>query len=203
MKSPELQRVDFSKSHKDLYSATSKVKEVLADKATFLSVEGKGEPGGAAFQSAIGQLYSLAYTTKFMLKYSGKIDFAVGKLECLWQTDKLDAIPREEWPWQMIIRIPDGVTESDLKKARREIQEKRHLDTSAVRRWTWREGRCLQVLHVGPYDEVGGTFRQLDECAGSMGLQTKCPGHEIYLSDPGRVAPAKLKTIIRLPVARA
>jgi hypothetical protein len=202
MKSPELQRVDFSKSHKDLYSATSKVKEVLADKATFLSVEGKGEPGGAAFQSAIGQLYSLAYTTKFMLKHDGKIDFAVGKLECLWQMDKLEAIPRAEWPWQLIIRIPDQVTESDLKKARQQILEKRRLDTSAVHLWTWKEGRCVQVLHVGPYDQVADSFQQLDEYARSMGLRTRCPGHEIYMNDPGRVAPAKLKTIIRLPVAR-
>jgi hypothetical protein len=203
MKSREPQKVDFSKSHKDLYSATSKVKEILADKASFLSFEGKGEPGGTAFRSAIQQLYSLAYTTKFMLKNAGKIDFAVGRLECLWQMDKLEGIPREEWPWQLIIRIPGQVTEADLKKARLEVLERRHLDTAAVRRWTWKEGRCVQVMHVGPYDQVADSFRQLDEHARSLGLQTRCPGHEIYMNDPGRVAPAKLKTIIRLPVAGA
>jgi hypothetical protein len=203
MKSPEREKIDFSKSHKDLYSATSKVKEVLADKATFLSFEGRGEPGGTAFQSAIQQLYSLAYTTKFMLKNSGKIDFGVGKLECLWYMENPEAIPRTEWTWQLIVRIPDQVTESDLKKARREILERRQLDTSAVRRWTWKEGRCVQILHVGPYDEVGATFQQLDEYARSKRLQTRSPGHEIYISDPGRVAPARLKTIVRLPVAQA
>jgi hypothetical protein len=202
MKSPELRKFDLSKSHKDLYTATSKVKEVMADKATFLSFEGKGEPGGAAFQSAIQQLYSLAYTTKFMLKNGGKIDFAVGRLECLWQMDKLEAVPREEWPWQLIIRIPDQVTEADLQKARREVLERRHLDTAPVRRWTWKEGWCVQIMHVGPYDQVADSFRQLDEHASSVGLQTRCPGHEIYMNDPGRAAPAKLKTIVRLPVAR-
>ncbi len=203
MRSPELERIDFAKSHKDLYSATSKVKEILAGKATFLSFEGRGEPGGSAFQSGIEQLYSLAYTTKFMLKNSGKIDFGVGKLECLWHMDNLESIPRTEWPWQLIVRIPDQVTEGDLKKARLEIQQRRHLDTSAVRRWTWKEGRCVQVLHVGPYDEVGATFQQLDEYARSRGLQARSPGHEIYISDPGRVAPAKLKTLVRLPVGGA
>jgi len=203
MKSPELEKIDFSRSHKDLYTATGKVKEIRADKATFLLFEGRGEPGGAAFQSGIEQIYSLAYTTKFMLKNSGKIDFAVSKLECLWPMEKLETIPRAEWPWQLIVRIPGQVTESDLKKARQEILERRRLDTSAVRRWTWEEGRCVQILHVGPYDEVGGTFQQLDEHAKSMGLRTTCPGHEIYISDPRRVAPDKLKTIIRLPVIRA
>lgn len=201
MKGPEKQKVDFSRSHKALYTATTKVKEVMADKATFLSLEGKGEPGGAAFQSAIGQLYSLAYTTKFMLKHSGKIDFAVGKLECLWPMEKLDAIPRAEWPWQLLIRIPDQVTGSDLKKARQEVLERRGLDTSAVRRWIWKEGRCMQIMHVGPYDQVARAFQQLDGYVRSMGLQTKSPGHEIYMNDPARVPPARLKTIVRLPVS--
>ncbi len=201
MKRHELEKIDFSRSHKELYSAASRVKEVLADRGTFLSIEGRGEPGGEAFRSAIEQLYSLAYTAKFKLKNSGKIDFAVSRLECLWQMEKLEAIPRAEWPWQLIVRIPDQVTESDLKKARQEVLERRRLDTSAVCRWSWKEGRCVQVLHVGPYDQVGGTFQKLDECAKSMGLQTKCPGHEVYINDPRRVAPAKLKTIVRLPVA--
>ncbi len=193
-------KVDFSKTHKELYSATSKVKEVMAEKATFLSVKGRGEPGGAAFQAAIAQLYSLAYATRFMLKKAGEIDFGVGRLECLWQMDEMEGIPREEWPWRLVIRIPDLVTEADLKKARLEVLERRHLDTSAVRRWTWKEGRCVQIMHVGPYDQVADAFRRLDEHATSTGLETGCPGHEIYMNDPGRVAPEKLKTIVRLPV---
>ena len=80
MKSSKLEKIDLAKMHKDLYSATLKIKEVKADKAVFLSFSGRGEPGGPAFQAAIQQLYSLAYTTKFMLKNEGKLDFAVGKL---------------------------------------------------------------------------------------------------------------------------
>jgi hypothetical protein len=201
MKSPQLAKVDFAKSHKDLYAASLKIKEVKADKATFLSFTGKGEPGGPAFQEAIQQLYSLAYTAKFMLKFAGKLDFAVSKLECLWHMQNPETLPRSEWTWQLLIRIPDAVTATDIKKAGKELLEKKQIDTSKVTRWTWKEGRCVQLMHVGPYDEVGKSYQQLDDYAGGMGLATTCPGHEIYISDPRRVAPSKLKTLVRLPVS--
>jgi hypothetical protein len=203
MKNPKLQRIDFAKTHKDLYTATSKIKEIQAGKATFLSIEGQGEPGGPAFQSAIQQMYSLAYTTKFMLKNAGKLDFGVSRLECLWHGEDMDRTPKSEWHWQLLIRIPEAVTETHLKQAREEIRKRRDLDASAVRRWSWAEGRCLQVMHVGPYDEVGKVYKSLDEFAKAEGLATDCPGHEIYISDPRRVAPARLKTIVRLPVKKS
>jgi hypothetical protein len=201
MKSPELEKIEFAKTHKDLYSATSKIKEVDAERATFLSIEGQGEPGGAAFQSAIERMYSMAYTTKFSLKKAGKLDFGVSRLECLWHGDDFEHTPRSQWRWQLLIRIPNAVTEKDLKLARAEIREKRGIDASAVKRWTWAEGRCIQVLHVGPYDKLGRTYSGLDEFARASGLATACPGHEIYISDPRRVPPAKLKTIVRLPIS--
>jgi hypothetical protein len=202
MKKPELDKIDFARTHKDLYTATSKIKEVRAEKATFLSFNGQGAPGGPAFQSAIQQLYGLAYTTKFMLKNAGKLDFGVSRLECLWPDMDMERKPKSEWRWQLLMRIPGAVTESHLKQAREEIRERRDLDTSAVKRISWAEGRCLQLMHVGPYDEVGKAYKALDDFARSAGSATTCPGHEIYISDPRRVAPAKLKTIIRLPVRR-
>lgn len=202
MKNPKLQKIDFAKTHRDLYTATLKIKEVRAAKATFLSVEGQGEPGGPAFQSAIQQMYSLAYTTKFLLKNAGKLDFGVSRLECLWHGEDMDRVPKSEWRWQLLIRIPEAVTETHLKQAREEIRKRRDLDTSAVRRWSWAQGRCLQVMHVGPYDEVGKVYKSLDEFAKAQGLATTCPGHEIYISDPRRVAPARLKTIVRLPIRK-
>jgi hypothetical protein len=199
MKKPEVEKIDFSKTHKDLYSATSKIKEVHAEQATFLSVGGTGEPGGPAFQSAIERMYSLAYTTKFMLKKAGRLDFGVSRLECLWHGHDFENTPKSQWRWQLLIRIPGAVTEKDLLLAREVIRNKRGLDTSAATRWTWTEGPCVQVLHVGPYDKVGKTFGELDDFARSRGLATAGPGHEIYISDPRRVIPAKLKTIVRLP----
>ncbi len=196
-----LEKIDFSKIHRDLYTATPKPKEVTAARATFLSVEGMGEPGGAAFQAAIQQLYNLAYTLKFMLKQEGKLDFAVGRLECLWNIENIDETPRSEWRWQLILRIPDAVTAGDLKKARAEVLRKSRLDTSGVQRWTWKEGRCVQRMHVGPYGEAAESFRQLDAFAAEKGLVASCPAHEIYVSDPRRVPPSRLKTIVRLPVS--
>lgn len=202
MKNLKLEKIDFTRTHRDLYTATSKIKEVLAAKATFMSIEGRGEPGSSAFQSAIQQMFSLAYTTKFMLKNDGKLDFGVARLECLWTDMDVDRKPRSEWRWQLLIRIPGAATEAHLKKAREEVRKQRDLDTSAVKRLNWAEGRCLQVMHVGPYDVVGKVYKALDEFAGARGLATAGPGHEIYISDPRRVAPAKLKTIIRLPVRK-
>ncbi len=201
MKRPKVDKIDFSKAHRDLYTATPNAKELTAAKATFLSREGKGEPGGAAFQEAIQQLYSLVYTAKFMLKHSGKLDFAVSKLECLWHTENIEETPRSEWRWQLLIRIPDSLTAGDLKRAREEVRTRRQIDTSGVKRWTWKEGRCVQIMHIGPCDKVGQSYRQLDEHARKKGLTASCPAHEIYISDPRRVQPARLKTIVRLPVS--
>jgi len=201
MKRARLEKIDFAKSHKDLYTASPKIKEVKADRAAFLSFTGKGEPGGPAFQEAIQQLYNVAYTAKFMLKFAGKLDFAVSRLECLWHMQNPDAIPRSEWPWQLLIRIPNAVTAADIKKAGKQILEKKQIDAFKVTRWTWKEGRCLQFMHVGPYHEVGKSYQRLDDYAREKGLTATCPAHEIYISDPRRVAPAKLKTIVRLPVS--
>jgi len=200
MKTQKPEKIDFGKIHKDLYSATSKVKELAVGKATFLTVEGKGEPGGPAFQEAIQKLYTVAYTTKFMLKYEGKLDFAVSRLECLWRIENPDTLPPSEWRWQLLIRIPDAVKSSDIKNAAAEIRRKKELDVAGVVRLAWKEGRCLQIMHVGPYDEVGRSYKLLEDYARAKGLTAVCPAHEIYISDPRRVAPAKLKTIIRLPV---
>ncbi len=103
----------------------------------------------------------------------------------------------------MLIRIPGEVTEKDLGAARQEVLEKRQLETSGVKRWVWKEGRCLQVMHIGPYDSVGSAYQRLSTRALELGLVSPGPGHEICISDPHRVAPEKLKTIIRLPVKRA
>ena len=100
---PQVRKDRYSKTHKDLYTATTKIKEVKADKAIFLAFSGKGEPGGPEFQEGIQKLYSLAYTTKFMLQFSGKLDFGVSKLECLWHIEDPDNLPRSEWKWELLI----------------------------------------------------------------------------------------------------
>jgi hypothetical protein len=195
------EKIDLMKQNRELYSAGAKVKDINADRASFLSREGVGEPGGAAFQNAIQQLYTLAYTLKFMLKGAGKLDFGIGKLECLWPGGDFDKTPKSEWHWHLLIRIPGTVAAKDVRSAKAEVLRRRQVDTSDVKLWHWKEGHCVQVMHVGPYDEVGKTYAQLEQYARGHGLTPKCPGHEIYISDPRRVAPAKLKMIVRMPVA--
>ncbi len=203
MKRVLLEKVDFSKTLRPLYTATGRIKEVVADRGTFLSAKGVGEPGGTVFQEAISQLYGLAYTAKFSLKLAGKLDFAVSKLECLWLMDSPDTLPRSQWPWQLLVRIPEQVTPGDLAKARKQLLEKKQVDVASVERWIWTEGRSLQVLHVGPYDDLHRTYQRLMTHIKGSHLIPCGPAHEIYLSDPWRVEPAKLKTLVRMSVKAA
>jgi hypothetical protein len=200
MKANTEKKIDFSKSHKDLYSATPKIKEVNPGSGVFLSVSAKGAPGGPAFQGAVEKLYSLAYTLKFGIAKPKDLDFKVCCLECLYQDPC--GIPKDEWEWKLMIRIPEQLSEDDLKQARKAILERKKLDTSAVKRVKFSEGRSLQVLHIGPYDQVGITYTALMEDAKRQGLAPAGEAHEIYIRDPNRVPPEKLKTIVRLPVGK-
>ncbi len=197
-----MERIDLKKEHRDLYSATAKAKEVRAEEATFLAVDGVGEPGGASYQEALGKLFSVAYTAKFRLKGAGVMDFGVPNVECLWYDDPKTK-PMCEWRWRLLIRIPGAVTEEQIAEARAEVAKKKGLDASAVRRFVWTEGRALQMLHVGPYDRLGETYARLAARAQEAGLRPQGPGHEVYLSDPRRTEAAKLKTIVRMPVREA
>jgi len=192
-------KVDFRKLYPELYRESKNIVEVRAAKGIFLAVDGVGEPGSQAFQDAIGALYGLAYTTKFTLKNAGLGDFAVPALECLYFDDPATT-PRDQWRWRLQLRIPEQITARTLADVRRALTEKKGLDTRAVKRIAWAEGRALQVLHVGPYNEVGDVYRRLAAEAGARRLSCTGPGHEIYLNDPRRVAPARIKTIVRMPV---
>ncbi len=201
MKAKKENKVDFAKTHKDLYSATTKIKEVNPGRGVFLSVCGQGAPGGSAFQSAVEKLYALAYTAKFGVAKDKGVDFKVCNLECLYFIEDPARTPKEEWKWQFLVRIPDQLAEGDWQKARDAVLERKDLDTSAVKRIEFEEPRSLQTLHIGPYDQVGVTYDGLLKYAEEHKLvPSGAAAHEIYISDPRRVPPEKLKTIVRLPV---
>lgn len=195
-------KVDFRKLHPELYRESRDIAEVRAAKGVFLAVDGVGAPGSQAFQDAIGALYALAYTTKFTLKNAGLGDFTVPALEGLYFDDPA-TVQQGQWHWRLQLRIPDQVTARVLADVRKALAEKKGLDTSAVKRITWAEGRALQVLHLGPYDQVGSVYERLAAEAASRKLSCAGPGHEIYLNDPRRVAPGRIKTIVRMPVRAA
>ena len=196
-----METVDFTKEFKELYSATRKIQEVTAERGLFLTVDGRSAPGSEEFQHAISQLYSVAYTLKYSLKAAGVVDFKVPRLECLWLVEDPRNTPVSEWEWRVQLRVPPEVTRTHLKETVRTIREKKDLDASAVKLTSWREGRALQMMHVGPYDQVEKSYTQLGTRAEELGYRIKGPGHEIYVNDPNRVAPEKLKTIVRLPIA--
>ena len=195
-----MDKIDFKKTMKELYRATKKVARVKADEGTFLAVDGEGAPGGEAFEKAIQYLYPVAYTVKFALKKAGTIDFVVPPLEALWHDNPAEVPDMSQWRWRTMIRVPESVKAEHMQEAQETILERKGTDTFDVQLVRWEEGECLQVLHVGPYDQVGAIYEQLQSSARLENLTLGSPGHEIYLSDPRRTAPEKLKTIVRMPI---
>jgi hypothetical protein len=180
-------------------------KPVLLDikPAVYLSLDGCGSPREESFQEAIGALYAMAYTLKFASKAEGR-DFKVAPLEGQWWVDDprgFDATPMQDWQWRLLIRIPDFINSTQLKSAAAGLTEKGKSPlVQKVKRATIKEGRCVQMLHVGPYDREQPTIQVMLSHASCQGLRPAGHHHEIYLSDPRRVAPEKLRTILRYPV---
>jgi hypothetical protein len=150
----------------------------------------------------VGALYAAAYTIKFASKAAGK-DFKVSSLEAqVWVDDRYPCFqdsPRTEWHWNLLIRVPSFVTGRDLAKAVAAKGEKAP-GIASVRVETLKEGASVQMLHVGPYADEPATIQAMIEFAATQGLEPHGHHHEIYLSDPRRVPPERLRTILRIPV---
>ncbi len=197
------EKIDLFKLHKQEYAAKKKPGLVTVEPARYLAIEGRGEPGGEAFQARVGALYAAAFTLKFTSKSAGR-DYAVCKLEAIWWSeagDDFSQVPREEWLWKLLIRTPDFIGEDELASAVEKIRAKgKTPEIVDVRLEELGEGRCVQMLHVGPYEEAPKTVAQMREHALEQGFVFSGRHHEIYLSDPRRVEPARLKTILRMPI---
>lgn len=196
-------KVDLKKELKHLYGVSAKAPvEVTVPRLRYLMIDGKGDPNNSqSYAEAVEALFSVSYTAKFMVK-KGKqgIDYAVMPLEGLWWADDLNAFAandRAQWQWTMMILQPDFVADATLKAAMAEVQKKKELPgLKRLRLDTYTEGRCAQILHIGPFTEEGPTIERLhDFIKSKSALRGK--HHEIYLSDIRRAAPAKWKTIIR------
>ncbi len=206
MAQPKPEKVDLQQVHKQEYRKPRSPILVDVGPAHYLVARGAGGPGGATFQKRIEALYGMVYTVKFTLKEAGR-DFVVGKLEALYGVDgqgaeELGALPKEEWRWRMMIRVPTFVDDSDLAAAREALRGRgKQGDFDAVQLETIEEGSCVQVLHVGPYEEEGETLAKMDAFCEEEGLTATGWHHEIYFSDPRRVPPERLKTLLRRPVS--
>lgn len=197
-------KIDLFKQHKGEYVAPSSPVLITVGDALYLAVTGRGEPGGEEFQRKVGALYGVAYTIKMTRKFAGKGDYVIGKLEGQYWSDAGEAAPFESggsMNWRLMIRTPEVVGSADLTDAVDKLTAKGKGDgADQVELRSINEGRCVQMLHVGPYDKEDETVQQMLAFARSQGLSFRGPHHEIYLSDPRRVAPEKLRTILRLPV---
>jgi hypothetical protein len=206
MASATATKVDLYKEHAADYATPRKPVIIDIAPAKYLTVDGQGKPGGEVFQQAIGALYGMAYTIKMASKFAGQ-DYAVCKLEAQYEAGECGAdfggTPPEEWRWKLIIRTPEFVGAKELRAAVGNLAKRgKEGQFEAVKLDTIREGKCVQMLHVGPYDKEPETIEKMRIAAGEGGYEFRGPHHEIYLSDPRRVAPEKLKTILRIPVDR-
>jgi len=163
-------------------------------------------PGGEVFKTRIGALYAMAFTVKMTRKFSGQQDYTVGRLECQWffaDGQEPAKLPPDQWRWRLLIRTPEFVRPQELEQAAATLLKKgKPNEVKEVKLEPINEGLCVQMLHVGPYDREPESIALMKALAAQHGLQLCGPHHEIYVSDPRRVPPERLKTILRVPVIK-
>jgi len=203
-----MKTIDLKKTLKPYYTASAAKPSIIdVPPMNGFTVDGTGDPNGQAFQEAVGSLYSVAYTLKFAFKKDKAIDYPVMALEGLWWADDVTDFlngKRDNWKWTIFITLPDVVTKKDVGEAVAAVKEKAKFPKfPEVRFEKFAEGRAAQVMHVGPYAAEGPTIERLHRFVEEQGYKLRGKHHEIYLGDPRRSAPEKLRTIIRHPVAKA
>jgi hypothetical protein len=204
-----MEKTDLQKLYKSYYQAHSQPQLVELPTIHYLSIEGKGDPSGEPFARNIQALYTAAYVIKFKSKEQGK-DFVAAKLEALWWYDETlytnvtsletaSRIPRADWQYRLLLRMPDFIEPQDLENQRPVIMQKSPL-TKSVSFYEINEGLVVQILHEGPFSEEHRTLATLNEFMNDNNLENAGYHHEIYLSDFRKTVPEKLKTILREPV---
>lgn len=206
---------DFKKEYKEFYMPKNSPGIVNVPKANYIAVRGTGDPNeeGGAYRQSIAVLYSVAYTLKmsYMTDYriEGFFDYVVPPLEGFWWQDNVEGFDyndKSAFNWISVIRLPDFITEKDFEWAVETATCKKKLDCSSAEFMTIEEGLCVQIMHVGPFDNEPATVALMDEYLAESGYvndfsETRLH-HEIYMSDVRKVAPEKWKTVIRHPVRK-
>lgn len=185
--------LDIYKEYRHEYAARLKPAVVDVGPALYLAIPGNGKPGSPEFQAVIQAMYSMAFTIKMTWKFAGKQDYKVCHLEGLYEND-----PSK---WKLLIRTPEFITDRQLADAKQQLEKKnKPPEYKKVVLEKIAEGQCVQMLHVGPYESVVKTAEVLRQFAAGNKMAVNGLLHEIYPSDPRRVAPERLRTIVRLPV---
>ena len=207
---------DFKKEYSEFYMPKNKPQIVTVPPANYIAVRGMGDPNeeGGAYKAAIGVLYAVAYSIKMSKmgdhRMAGYFDFVVPPLEGFWWQEGeegVDYSDKSAFHWISVIRLPEFVTKTEFDWAVAEAARKKRLDCSAAEFLTIDEGQCVQIMHVGPFDDESASVALMDEYLRANGYENDFSGtrlhHEIYLSDARKMAPEKWKTVIRHPVRKA
>lgn len=206
---------DYKKEFKEFYMPPKKPEIITIPPMNYIAVRGSGNPNeeNGEYKQAMGLLYGIAFTIKMSYKGSHQIEgyfpYVVPPLEGLWWQEGIDGVEfshKESFQWISMIRLPDFVTKEEFDWAVKEATEKKKADFSKVEFFTYDEGECVQCMHIGAYDDEPATIAAMDAYALERGYETDFTHgryhHEIYLSDPRRIMPEKLKTVIRHPISK-
>ncbi len=206
---------DFKKEYKEFYMPKNTPQIVTVPRANYIAVRGHGDPNeeGGAYQQAISVLYAVAYTLKMSYKTDYKIEgffeYVVPPLEGFWWQNNVDGVDYSDkttFNWISVIRLPDFVTKADFEWATQTATKKKKLDCSSAEFLTVDEGLCVQIMHLGAFDDEPATVAIMDEYLAHNGYENDINEsrlhHEIYMSDARKVAPEKWKTVIRHPIKR-
>ena len=206
---------DFKKEYKEFYLPKNKPQIVNVPKANYIAIRGQGNPNeeGGAYQRAISVLYAVAYTLKMSYKSDYKIagffEYVVPPLEGFWWQDGIcgvDYSKKDEFNWISIIRLPDFITRENFDWAVKTASEKKKVDCSKAEFLTIEEGLCVQIMHFGSYDDEPASLEKMDKYLEENGYEKDFSDtrlhHEIYLSDPRKSTPDKMKTVIRHPIKK-
>ena len=206
---------DFKKEYKEFYLPKKKPEIVTVPKMNYIAVKGCGDPNkeDGEYKNSISILYALAFTIKMSkltdYRIEGYFDYVVPPLEGFWWQQgvtQIDYSRKDAFQWISVIRLPDFVSEKDFNWAKQQVKTKKGIDCSNAQFLTIEEGLCVQIMHIGSYDDEPETITLMDKFIMENGYINDFSNtrmhHEIYLSDARRVAPEKLKTVIRHPIRK-
>ena len=206
---------DYKKEYKEFYLPKKKPEIVTVPKMNYIAVKGCGDPNkeDGEYKNSISILYALAFTIKMskLIDYriEGYFDYVVPPLEGFWWQQgvtQIDYSRKDAFQWISVIRLPDFVSEKDFNWAKQQVKTKKGIDCSNAQFLTIEEGLCVQIMHIGSYDDEPETITLMDKFIKENGYINDFSNtrmhHEIYLSDARRVAPEKLKTVIRHPIRK-
>ncbi len=201
-------KIDFKKELKHLFNPPSNQVVIIdVPEMNFLMVDGQGDPNTSQeYKEALEALYAVSYHLKFMIKKREAFDYVVMPLEGLWWTDdmtKFSVENKDIWKWTMMIMQPEKVKDDSIKDALDQVERKKNPPAlSKVRFESFHEGLSAQTIHIGPYSAEGPTIHKIHTFAKENGYELRGKHHEIYISDPRKSDPDKLKTVIRQPIKK-